>query len=225
MGNLNGNYTWKGKHGNLTFEELLNMIYVHDYKDLKYDNETIIFLMPYGFCLKFNKTTTQKIIYWSVKKSVFMLTDPAKVNSFKTNEMENSRIQFGPTTDGLFDISAYEIQYSLHDSRIQDGKTCTDYARLKSSYEECILTVLKARLLKYYNCLPPWFPKPSDQTCEKDKEIKVEQENQGSILEYSKDRINYDMNELILGRELEMLKVCLPPCLKMDVKMIKASHR
>ncbi len=225
MGNLNGKYTWKGKHGNLTFEQLLNMIYVYDYKNLKYENETIEFLMPYGFCLKFNKTTTQKIRHRSVKKSVFMLTDPAKVNSFKTNEMENSRIQFGPTTDGLFDISAYEIRYTLHDSRILDGKTCTDYARLKSSYEECILTVLKARLLKYYNCLPPWFPKPLDQTCEKDKEIRVEQENQGSIYEYSEDKINYDMNELILGRELKMLKVCLPPCLKMDVKMIKASYR
>ena len=225
MGLTNGHYSWRSKYGNLTFKDLQHKIFHYDYNKSSTNNSELKFLMPYGFCLKFNKTVIKKTRLFSDKKSIFMLTDPQKINNLRTNEMENSRIKYGPTTNNLFDMAAYEIQYSLYDSRIHDGKTCTDYTRIKSSYEDCILSVLKARLLKYYKCLPPWFPKQFGQTCEVDKEIEVQHENPGHLLEYSDEKIMYDMNELIFGRELKMLKDCLQPCLSQDVKIVLATHR
>ena len=62
-------------------------------------------------------------------------------SNLRVIEMEKGRFYFGPSHDDRFDKLAYNLEYWLHDSKINDGQSCTDYERSNSSYSDCILKV------------------------------------------------------------------------------------
>ena len=196
--------TWKGKYGNFTYEELQDYIYDSNYSDLIVENhleetnETdVTFVTSYGFCMKLLTLENNNFMgLYNVKRSSVLLVDPSTDNPFEIIHLDNGKINFGPTSDDQFDFYSYELVWTLHDSSIYDGISCTNYDNLGKSYGECVEDEMSKKMLSLYSCLPPWFPDYYiDQYCEVNKDI---------IL--SNDNINksYVMTEnMMLGQKLE----------------------
>ena len=85
--------------------------------------------------------------------------------------MENARVSCGPTYENFFEYATYEMVFSLYDTSIKDGVTCTNYERINSSYGECVNQVVKDVFLENLDCVTPWVPNNSGSVCEIDKEI------------------------------------------------------
>ena len=216
--------TWKGKYGNFTYEELQDYIYDSNYSDLTVENylektnETdVTFVTSYGFCMKLQTLENNNFMgLYTVKRSSVLLVDPNTDNPFEIIHLDNGKINFGPTSDDQFDFYSYELVWTLHDSSIYDGISCTNYNNLGINYGECVEDEMSKKMLSLYSCLPPWFPNYyNDQYCEENKDI---------IL--SNDNINksYVMTEnMMLGQKLEF-PACLPPCLTMKLTMKELKH-
>ena len=118
-----------------------------------------LFLIPHGYCKTIFKPDTKEEIR-TREKSIFFVVDQARVSRMRIKEMDNGRIDFGPTDElaGYFGYAAYEIEYRLHDSSIYDGVNCMNYENLNSSYGVCIEEIIKKNFLDVLGCLPPWFP-------------------------------------------------------------------
>ena len=211
-------YTWKGANGNLTFEEIQAIAYDTDYSNFKaVTSETKeLFIAPHGFCMKLVDTVSEQFIK-TVRKSMLLLVDPRIDNDIRIVEMNHGRLYCGPTTPNLYDAASYEMEYSLKDSKIYDGVSCTDYEKINSSYGQCIKELMKEELLKCYGCLPSWFPTKMGLTCEKEKDIIIQD---GQICEKLYDDLLY----FILGRDLKMFEPCMPPCLKMSLSLKRTYH-
>ena len=154
--------TWKGKHGNNTYSQLEEILFENDYTTLEAKTSTTedVFLLPHGNCKKlmgFN--TTVKVSIQTRKQGLLLIVDPNKVNSLRIKEMENGRVEFGPTNPNspYFTSSSYDLTYTMHDKRIHDGKSCFDYEKLNSSYGNCFEGKVKEYYLKSIGCLPPWL--------------------------------------------------------------------
>ena len=154
--------TWKGNHGNSTYTHLEEVLFENDYTSLKIrTNKTEdMFLLPHGNCKKllgFNFTAIERV--QNRLQSLLLMVDPNKVNSLRIKEMENARIEFGPTNPNspYFTSSNYDLAYTLHDKSIHDGYSCFDYEKLNSSYGNCVEGKVKEYYLKSIGCLPPWL--------------------------------------------------------------------
>ena len=211
--------TWKGLHKNITFKKLQTELFIYNYTDLTSTDSKFesVFLTPHGFCMKMDKTITKKFSISDTKKSLFLMTDPARVSELRTDEVHETRVSFGPTFEDYFDSASYIIEYTLYDETINDGINCVDYSRLNSSYGDCIWENMKSKLLEFYGCLPPWFPRGTGLICEEDLEIKVNDSLSKSM--------TADINEMIRGRELDMFQSCLSPCTKTDIRMTTTSYK
>ena len=76
------------------------------------------------------------------------------------------RYDIGPSSNGLFQWANFLLDYDIHDDRIKDGITCTDYGKYNTSYGSCIKSAMRAELLAAFGCLPPWFLNEDPKTCE-----------------------------------------------------------
>lgn len=90
---------------------------------------------------------------------MLLVVDPNRVNRIRITEMENARIEFGPTDlhSHYFNFGDYELTFALHDRSIHDGTSCFDYEKLNSSYGSCVEEKVKEYYLKRIGCLPPWL--------------------------------------------------------------------
>ena len=204
--------SWKGIHQNLTFEDILRHVYNQEFGNFTVKNSTYkkIFSPNLGYCMHLKNTSIADIT--TDRKSLAVIVDPYKVNEMVIYEMEDARVTFGPLANNMFDYLSFETRISLYDKRIRDGISCTDYEKRNSSYGQCIKDVMRKRLYTCFDCIPLWFPGNSEEGCEVDKDVTV----QDQIL-YKE--IFQDIWELTSSRELESLNICLPPCMSMAVNL------
>lgn len=210
--------TWLGKHGNLTFQELLDLVFDSDYSKFKseYSSTEKLYIIPHGFCMKLVDHNYEQYIKTD-RKSMLLLVDPYKETDIRIVEMQNGRLYCGPTTEDFFDSVSYQVDFHLHNSKIYNGKSCTDYEQINSSYGQCIENIMSERLVKCYGCLPPWFPSRKGLTCESEKAVAIQDTS-------TCEKVFDEFISLFLGRDLKMFKPCLPPCLKMSLELKQTSR-
>jgi hypothetical protein len=202
--------TWKGKDGNISFDQLFDS----DYRSFKsvFSETEDVFYPRYGVCKKVTDNNSEVYVK-TQKRSIFLIVDPNLESNLRVIEMENGRLYCGPTHDDRFDKIAYNLEYRFHDSKINDGQSCTDYERSNSSYGDCIEGIMERMFLDSYGCLPPWFLRNKGMTCETEKEVAEPQKNK--LIEFIK---------FMLGRDLKLYESCLPPCIKMIIGIKKTTH-
>ena len=239
LGQIENNFnksTWTGKFGNLTYKEIKNQFYKYgshpnytikssEFKrndnDMDLVEKDIVYLAKFGFCAKVNNYHSLISISAS-NKSQLIIVDNTKDNSINPISMENTDIQFGSTIDkledkDLYDDNSYELEISLHNTVIHDGKTCTNYIEKGTTYAACVEKALINKVLGVFDCLPPWFQYISNLTCnESQSSVRV---NESAI-----PGISNEMLRLLKGYELEITKTkCLSPCLTMSSKLVRKS--
>ena len=218
------NISWKGKHGNTTYETLVESIFDVDYSkfkasvsstgkiDASSETETERrYLAPFGFCRRLKQLEIAFSV--SANKSLFMtFVDPLRSNQIMITPMENGLMGVGKHNKDIYTGYNYELNLQIYDSKLSDGMTCFNYEQHGSSYGECIETAMRENLMKWYNCLPPWFPTNKTQlTCEANKEIpNPKPDVLANILD--------EFFCLYTGYELSMFKQCKLPCLTMSLK-------
>ncbi len=127
--------------------------------------------------------------------------------------MENARLSCGPTYEIFFEYATYEMVFSLYDTSIKDGVTCTNYERINSSYGECVNQVVKDLFLENLDCVPPWVPNNSGSVCEIDmKDTKYY------------EGLTSDLIEMSSGLKMNILRTCLPSCKTMKVLLKKVDY-
>lgn len=159
--------TWKGKTGNISFEDLLLKMLPIDYSNFTSNYHYMdLVLFPHGYCKKLKiPKPDMNIIITTTERIDILFTDPNRANNVRGEEEENNRISLENTSTG-YHAKIYEASYIINDARIEDGFTCTDYTAMKSSYGTCISDTLEENILATYGCLAPWFPSaPSNKTC------------------------------------------------------------
>ena len=225
---LDRKLTWTGKNGNETYEDLVKLLYKTDYESLllvasekRIDgNKKIgadkVFLNAYGFCMKLlhtNKTVSIESKY----ETLFFLIDPARSNNLSLNYMTVYMGEFGPSGNNTFQGYNYEVKIQLHNHKILDGETCTDYDKLSSSYGGCLRDKMQESFLNWYGCTPPWIQK-KNQTCDIDKA--VQDPSQKFIFE----EVEIKMRRFIKGLKTKIFAKCLLPCQSMSMELTKLYH-
>ena len=163
-GNLtdySGGISWKGKYGNLTYQDLQHMIFKTNYTTFSSPGlETEdLFTVSHEFCKKvINTNSTAKYEFMAKEKIKILIVDPNKACKLRIKEMDDSMFIFGPTdkNSGYFSYDSYELQFIVNDRSIHDGDTCLNYDKLGSSYGECVDGKFQEVFLNAYGCLPPW---------------------------------------------------------------------
>ena len=214
--------SWSGKYNNRTYEEMKKMLYDFNHTNseistysvtndsYKIEDQSIVFDTIQGFCAKLEEVKIGMVKVKTKTESKIYLVDPFWSNPLGLLERENKVIEIGSNINGVYDSLAYDVQISLHDSRTNDGVTCTDYDKLGTSYGQCSELVIKQLMLQWFGCLLPWLSKNSYNTCKKiDKNESISQ------------MLN-DMAFFVLGKETGNLQLCKPPCktLKLDLKRV-----
>ena len=144
--------------------------------------------------------------------SSMVFVDPSRKNKIMLTTMENGLFDLGKHEKNVYSGYNYELTLHVYDSKLQDGVTCFDYDQRGSSYGECIETKMRENLLKWYNCLPPWFPTNNTLlTCEQIKEVPNLESN---VMADIQD----EFVRLYTGYKLIMVEECMPPCLTMIVR-------
>ena len=172
-----------------------------------------VFLPPFGYC---QKLTMKKdtITITTSSSTFFRVVDPRKENELRTPRLTYAKGSFGPNGNNSYDGYTYVIEISIHDSRNEDGISCNDYEKNGTSYGECIEKSFHDYLVNAYGCLPPWFPKHSNMTCEEHVAIKTMDEK--TYVE-----LNNVISRFISYQRLQPLEACLPPCVSMHLKLLE----
>ena len=219
--------SWRGKNGNLSFKELQEDIFDYDYStfvhqtsltgdDYKWTDAPadLVYFIPQKFCMK-PKQTLKGMNFRSTKKSFLYLDDPEKTNGLRITRIDSWKGELGPTGNLTFNGKLYEVQISIHDSKVHDGLTCTDYKKIGTSYGECVENEFKRELLGWFGCLPPWFPKKIENLeCSDAKTANTP--GFDALVEIIK---------LIKGLDLKVAESCLPPCTTMSWKLKELYHQ
>ncbi len=220
-------YTWNGKYSNISYQEIQDAIYNKDYSntvawnsktgdlpDYNFVDTEMIYFAPLGFCL--NILSTKKFTaVKNTEKSVLYLVDPLANNKLGFLGSNFAKISFGPTDLGYFEYVVFEIKIEIQDHSIFDGKTCTDYERMGTSYDSCVVNRIETFLLEWFKCLPPWFPENNTLAYEKGKVIQINDDNMTMINQIAK---------FLTGIEMDTVKLCLPPCRTMTFKLQEIKH-
>ena len=186
-------------------------------QDVENDQSEEVYLTPYGFCMKLKKI--KSLIYISsTEKSQIYIVDPVLANDIRNTFVDNGKLTFGPTVvpQKFFDDYVLKLIISLHDQSIFAGQKCTIYENLGTSYGECLKDLMKSHLLKWYGCLPPWFPNSSSFTCETSQQVQLPSSKV--------DEISDMFLSFVTGKDLKIWKTCLPPCVTMTFELKEITH-
>ena len=159
MDSTNGN-SWKGKYGNVSFNQLVELLYHYDYTHFTSDNsksETRFLPLHDGYCKQLTNPQVKDKIK-SPKKKIILIVDPFRGSKLRIRTMPNANIEFGPTYENYFSGAQYLLKYTMYDKSIHEGSTCKNYEATNSSYEDCVQMKLMKSFMSSYGCLPPWFP-------------------------------------------------------------------
>ena len=207
--------SWHGKDGNLTYKELEGIVFEYDYTKLQLIGdygtfeENIIMLPAYGICLKFRGSKSNPTIFLGTEhKLQIIFVDPSRANDIWTKEFSYAKATVGPSFENYYERAVYEIDNIVNDASIHDGNICTDYTKIKSSYQQCINTIANNEFESLYGCLPPWFPvNQSEKMC------------QAEMNKKSNFKRPEALKEQLDTREVKMLQKCMPPCITMEIKI------
>ena len=221
------NISWRGLNKDRSAIKLQEHLFDVDYSSLNIEESNTfgisnlkpavtgeIFDSNYGYCKKMMETKLQ-LIFKSTQETSILMVDPATDTGIRISEMDQTKVTFGPTRNGLYDGHKYELGLTLHNSNLFDGLTCRNYKNVHSSYGDCIEGVLEKKLEEWYKCSPPWFPKKSNlQKC-----------NNNMILDLpTLTNITDEFVTFMNGQDMSFFKLCLPPCTKMSVNMRKTAY-
>ena len=222
------NYTWNGRYGNISYHEIQDRIYNTDYNDVELLNShtgelndfkkadtKMVYFAQFGFCLNIESTKKFTNVRNTARSELY-LVDPAGANKLSMYDSNAAKIIIGPTRVGYYDDMVFKIEVRIHDTRIHHDQNCMDYGRMGTSYDSCVLNEMEKYLLKWYKCLPPWFPKNSTLTCLKLDVIEVNDVNLTMHTQFSKYLTGLGMDTL--------LTTCLPPCVSMRFKLHEVFH-
>ena len=191
---IDSKITWKGKDGNMSYDKPFAS------EDSSFNSvfgeAKNLFLPRQGICKKLTVSDSDLFIQ-TKKRSMILIVDPYIENNLRATEMKQGRLYCGPSHNDRFDSASYNLEYRLHDSKIYDGHTCTDYKRANLSYGDCIDGVMEKLFLESYGCLPPWFPRNKGMICE----------IEGKMIDHPKVKLE-DFTNFMLGRDLTLFKSC-----------------
>ena len=130
------------------------------------------------------------------------------------NGHDNEIISIGRTADkDFFEGFNYDIEFSLHDSRIKNGRTCTDYDRIGSTYGMCVEENIRDFMLDRFGCLFPWF-RESENTCKEIRVLGNSSVHEGIL----------DLGNFVLGIKTNHIQPCRPPCQTVSIKLKRVDH-
>ena len=214
--------TWKGKNKDKNFKTFKEIFFniqpnvtfqarTRKEKTVKWmDMEIEKMFVPFdGFCLRL-KEVEERMSLSSLVRTYFLFVDPDEENGIRINKIAKG--VFEPVTDEYFQYFSYKVNIFLYNSHIHDGKTCTDYTKLNTSFAECYRKSMMKTMFQLYGCIPPWLSGMTNSTCENSTEVK---ESAVEDIELILDNIQ----QLLGGQEAKMQDACLPPCSKMTIKL------
>ena len=154
----------------MTLEKLVDQLFfdeelraVNDYK-----SSQKIFNFLCGYCLKLDSIPTDKVLEITSPKSIVLHLEPSN-NKFMQERNPETSIRVEQIGNGTYMHSTFELIYSQQDDLIHAGKLCVEENK---AYETCIEGAFSDQLVSAYGCLPPWWPKENNITCEKDLPVK-----------------------------------------------------
>ena len=212
--------SWQGKDGNVPYEDIKRILYGEQIRSLRTENNPFksVFSPVRGNCIEimWKKDTVREVIC-NTENVYLLVVDPLRMYDISYIEMENARVSVGPSYGNFFEYATYEMLFSVYDTSIKDGVTCTDYEKINSTYGECVNEVVKDMFIKNIDCVPPWVPSNFDSVCEIDKAVQVKDTTDYEIL-------TSDLIEMSSGLEMDIFQTCLPPCRSMKVLMKRVDH-
>ena len=160
----------------MIYQQLLAKLFTYDYSGFKiqhFDKETFqrtkilptenIFILPMGFCRRPVNFSLDKAIKMVTRtRLTILLEDPYQFNRVRSKATPKASIQL----KDLSGESQYKVTYTIHDNKLNNGLSCTDYEQIGTSYGSCIEKALEKEFIEWFGCLPPWFPSstPEDKT-------------------------------------------------------------
>ena len=202
--------SWKGKNGNLTFQEIQQELYERDFSKVEINKPCELkYIFGKGFCLQ-SRSSRKKFEVKSKEKTldIFLVH-----NSTDTGFMADTKssIIMGSTTPEIFELKEYDLSYEIVDNTIHGGTTCTDYRKRGENYGDCNYRTVGTYLFNSYSCYPPWIETLQGKECETDVPTKDFQKE-------VRDKIWNDIWYLTSGVRVDMMKQCLPPCYQVKLK-------
>ncbi len=140
--------TWKGRDGNKSFATLLEELYNYDYSvvDMKHGKlGRNFFSLNLGMCkelidVQYNTWPT----FQTNTKAFVIAVDPFTQNDLRINYDTKAVATTGNYLEnGLYDGAHVMVDYSITDQTILDEVECTNYARINSSYGQCVMDYLQ----------------------------------------------------------------------------------
>lgn len=200
--------TWKGKHGNSTFEALQEALYDKDFNQVSITSpHQLLYVFGRGFCLE-TKNIMKKHIIRSNSKHLRVYIDHSSTDSQIIRDQ--TPLIFGPTSNSTFDYKVYKLFYEVQDNSIFEGKECVDYRKEEVNYGECNYQALKDHIFSSYNCYPPWIQQGDGNQCEKNPNRNINFKKNNTILE--------DLRSLNSGIMPETIQQCEKPCYQVKVR-------
>ena len=231
-GILNSSFiSWSGRYGNLTYDDLENLIYGFNYTTLKvgvksdpdkewnYDHHMqTISLYPQGVCKKLQDVPAKPLVRITTKKAdTIFFVDPARANDIRTEQTLDAQVTIGPSSNTHYEFGSVEVEYAIHDDSILTGITCNDYTNSHTSYANCLKTIHNDVFLSKYRCLPPWVTtNDTKKTCTKAMNIETSTIYGSTVYNVVKELVN--------NKEVGMFKKCLPPCITTTMKIQKLRY-
>ena len=137
--------TWKGNHGNLSFDVMSKELYTHDYSTTNVWNGKLNRShrsLNMGICKQLSDVQYRSIIS-SDREFSLVAVDPFTQNDIRINTDVNLAVTVGPADNGLFDSVDVTVEHSINDFSILEGVDCRDYKRIDSSYGHCVYESLQ----------------------------------------------------------------------------------
>ena len=211
--------SWKGKQGNSNFQKIQELIYDKDFSNVTVSKPNeLIYVFGKGFCRQV-KGFGRKLQVTSKEKEIKAYLVHKSTDKILISDKESpySQIELGATSDTTFDYKAVELFYEVEDNTIFEGATCVDYREQEESYGDCNYKALASYFHDLYGCYPPWMKLGLKNICEIDEIPKNVSANKlSNFLE--------DLDSLVDGIKLDIMKQCLPPCYQVQVKWSEKEH-
>jgi hypothetical protein len=213
--------SWKGKHGNSTFQKIQDMVYFQDFSNVNVSQPyELIHIFGKGFCLQikgFRNNLTVTSHEKELKLKVYLVHRSTEKIITSDKESPYTQIVLGATSNTTFDYMAFEISYEVEDNTIFEGTKCIDYRQQKESLGDCNYKALATHFQNIYGCYPPWMKLSWKNMCERNVQSK-------NISVKTLKHTFVDLNNLHAGIHLHNMKQCLPPCYQVQVKWNKREH-
>ena len=211
--------TWKGFHGNSTFQLIQDAVFKRDFSKVNISNPNKLkYIFGRGFCLLTPSSVEMLEIFNKEKHLKVHLAHNSTNSKILLNRNPASIIEFGPTSKDTFDHKIFKIHYEVEDNSIHDGTSCVDYRHLSETYGECNYKALKTYILTNYGCYPTWIEhNEEDKQCEGDAPSR-------KLLPDQFYKIWKTVNELDNGIMIDSFQMCQQPCYHVKINLEITMH-